>query len=88
MTRDLLTFQPHQGVSKSPDLLRNCGAFQQLQSLGHEITDFGNVASDQDEARNPEQVLEFNRKVGLLFFVPFWILYSRLYSSCVAQVHL
>jgi len=58
--------QPHQGVSKSPDLLRNCGAFQQLQSLGHEITDFGNVASDQDEARNPEQVLEFNRKLSEL----------------------
>jgi len=56
--------QPHQGVSKSPELLRNSGVFEKLRTLGHDIKDYGDV--EQKQERNPTNVLAFNKNLSEL----------------------
>ena len=64
-----LYFQPHEGVSKSPNMLRNTGVFKQFEDLGHQVRDFGNISKPSTISDRFNQVAEFNRQVNNLLLV-------------------
>jgi arginase family enzyme len=63
------SIQPHQGVAKSPDLIRQSGLIETL-TAHHEFIDFGNVThvpveetTSVDNMKNPANVLAYAKKV-------------------------
>ena len=65
----LTFFQPHEGVAKSPDLIRNSYFMDLVKNLGHDLQDFGDVQcplpeNKDDKSARIQHVIQFNKKVS------------------------